>query len=267
MGASELLRYMVEVGASDLHLRSGSSPFVRVDGQLEPCPYPALSASDTDTLATELLPLRKAAEFAESFEADAGFSMPGVGRFRVNCFRQRGEVSLAIRRVRADGPSFEELRLPGAVRSLADGRRGLVLVTGPAGTGKTTTIAAMVAHINTSRRSHIVTIEDPIEVVHDDRMSIVDQREIGVDTMSFAAALRHVIRQDPDVIFIGEIRDPETAEAALSAAFPPSRCWATREACTIVSSTPTRRTRTGSSSPKATSTACTPSISRSCGAH
>jgi twitching motility protein PilT len=218
MGASELLRYMVEVGASDLHLRSGSSPFVRVDGQLEPCPYPALSASDTETLATELLPLRKASEFAESHEADAGFSMPGVGRFRVNCFRQRGEVSLAIRRVRADGPSFEELRLPEAVRTLADARRGLVLVTGPAGTGKTTSIAAMIGHINATRRSHIVTIEDPIEVVHEDHLSIVDQREIGVDTLSFSAALRHVIRQDPDVIFIGEIRDSETAQAAISAA-------------------------------------------------
>ena len=209
---------MVEVGASDLHLRSGSSPFVRVDGQLEPCPFAALTSSDTEMLATELLPLRKTSEFSETNEADAGFSLPGVGRFRVNAFRQRGEVSLAIRRVRADSPSFEELRLPAAVRTLAEGRRGLVLVTGPAGTGKTTTIAAMIGYINETRRSHIVTIEDPIEVVHDDRLSIVDQREIGVDTMSFGNALRHVVRQDPDVIFIGEIRDSETAEAALSAA-------------------------------------------------
>src|SRR5438876_367135 len=134
MGSNELLRYMVEVGASDLHLRSGSPPFVRIDGELHPCPLPVLSPTDTEALATELLPLRKGSEFAETHEADAGFSMPGVGRFRVNCFRQRGEVSLAIRRVRADGPSFEELRLPEAVRTLADGRRGLVLVTGPAGT-------------------------------------------------------------------------------------------------------------------------------------
>ena len=209
---------MVEVGASDLHLRAGSAPFVRVDGQLEPCPFPALTAHDTEMLATEMLPVRKTTEFQETNEADAGFSLPGVGRFRVNAFRQRGEVSLAVRRVRADGPSFEELRLPAAVRDLADGRRGLVLVTGPAGTGKTTTIAAMVGHINSTRRAHIVTIEDPIEVVHEDRLSIVDQREIGVDTLSFRAALRHVIRQDPDVIFIGEIRDGETAEAALQAA-------------------------------------------------
>jgi twitching motility protein PilT len=209
---------MVEVGASDLHLRAGSSPFVRVDGALDPCPFPALSAPDTESLATELLPLRKASEFAETHEADAGFSLPGVGRFRVNVFRQRGEVSLAIRRVRADSPSFDELRLPQVVRSLAEAPRGLVLVTGPAGTGKTTTIASMIGYINATRRSHIVTIEDPIEVVHNDHLSIVDQREIGVDTLSFAAALRHVIRQDPDVIFIGEIRDTETAEAAISAA-------------------------------------------------
>src|SRR5437588_6190110 len=218
MGASELLRYMVEVGASDLHLRSGAAPFVRIDGQLEPCPLPVLSSGDTETIATELLPLRKSTEFAETHEADAGFSMPGVGRFRINVFRQRDEVSLAIRRVRADSPSFEELRLPSVVRELADGPRGLVLVTGPAGTGKTTTIASMIGHINASRRAHIVTIEDPIEVVHTDQLSIIDQREIGVDTLSFQAALRHVIRQDPDVIFIGEIRDGETAEAALSAA-------------------------------------------------
>jgi twitching motility protein PilT len=218
MGAQELLRYMVEVGASDLHLRAGSPPFVRVDGQLDPCPFPALSAPDTEALATELLPLRRASEFSDTYEADAGYSLPGVGRFRVNVFRQRGEVSLAIRRVRADGPSFEELRLPSVVETLAESPRGFLLVTGPAGTGKTTTIAAMIGHINSTRRAHIVTIEDPIEVLHHDHLSIVDQREIGVDTLSFSAALRHVIRQDPDVIFIGEIRDSETAEAAISAA-------------------------------------------------
>jgi twitching motility protein PilT len=218
MGVPELLRYMVEVGASDLHLRSGTSPFVRVDGELEPCPFPALTAHETEALATEILPLRKGGEFADTHEADAGFSLPGVGRFRVNVFRQRGEVSLAIRRVRQDSPSFEELRLPHVVRLLAEAPRGLVLVTGPAGTGKTTTIASMIGHINATRRAHIVTIEDPIEVVHRDHLSIIDQREVGVDTLSFTAALRHVIRQDPDVIFIGEIRDGETAEAAISAA-------------------------------------------------
>jgi twitching motility protein PilT len=218
MGASELLRYMVEAGASDLHLRSGSTPFVRVDGRLEPTALSVLSPHDTEMVASELLSARKRKDFDETHEADAGFSMPGVGRFRVNVFRQRGEVSIAIRRVRTDSPSFEELRLPNVVRELAEAPRGLVLVTGPAGTGKTTTIASMISHINATRRAHIVTIEDPIEVVHTDQLSILDQREIGEDTLSFGAALRHVIRQDPDVIFIGEIRDSETAEAALSAA-------------------------------------------------
>ena len=218
VGAQDYLRYMVEVGGSDLHIRAGSAPFVRVDGELEPCPFPALTSSDTEALAVELLPIHKASEFAETHEADVGYSMPGVGRFRVNAFRQRSMVSLAIRRVRAEIPSFEELRMPPVVRSLAEAPRGLVLVTGPAGTGKTTTIAAMIGYINATRRAHIVTIEDPIEIVHEDRLSIVDQREIGVDTASFAGAMRYVVRQDPDVIFIGEIRDGEAASAALSAA-------------------------------------------------
>ena len=142
----------------------------------------------------------------------------GVGRFRVNVFRQRGVVGLAIRRVHSEVPTFEELRLPGVMGSLADSARGLVLVTGPTGTGKTTTIASMIGHINRSRRAHIVTIEDPIEVMHDDMLSIVQQREIGLDTDSYANALRHVIRQDPDVIFVGEIRDPDSAMSAIQAA-------------------------------------------------
>jgi twitching motility protein PilT len=141
-----------------------------------------------------------------------------VGRFRVNAFRQRGDVGLAIRRVHSEIPSFDELRLPTVVKTLADTPRGLVLVTGPAGTGKTTTITSMIGHINQTRRSHIVTIEDPIEVVHEDVLSIIDQREVGNDTESFATALRSVVRQDPDVVFIGEIRDAETAESAIQAA-------------------------------------------------
>jgi twitching motility protein PilT len=136
----------------------------------------------------------------------------------VNVFRQRGLVGLAIRRVRSDVPSLEELRLPPVVRTLAEMPRGLVLVTGPAGTGKTTSIASMIGHINHTRRTHIISIEDPIEVVHEDVLSIIDQREVGIDTMSYGAALRHVVRQDPDVIFLGEIRDAESAEAAIQAA-------------------------------------------------
>jgi twitching motility protein PilT len=141
-----------------------------------------------------------------------------VGRFRVNVFRQRGVVGLAIRRVRSEVPTFEELRLPKVMSALADSPRGLVLVTGPTGTGKTTTIASMIGHINRTRRAHVVTIEDPIEVMHDDLLSIIQQREIGIDTDSYANALRHVIRQDPDVIFVGEIRDPDSAMSAIQAA-------------------------------------------------
>ena len=141
-----------------------------------------------------------------------------MGRFRVNVFRQRGVIGLAIRRVRAEVPSFEELRLPPVMATLAGSPRGLILITGPTGTGKTTTIASMIGHINRTRRTHIVTVEDPIEVVHDDVLSIIQQREIGIDTDSYATALRHVIRQDPDVIFIGEIRDAESALAAIQAA-------------------------------------------------
>jgi twitching motility protein PilT len=215
---SELLRHTVEVGASDLHLKAGNSPFLRVDGELEPGPFPPLSANDTVGAAIAIMPEHKRKEFEVSNEADFGYTMPGVGRFRVNVFRQRGMVGLAIRRVRSDVPTIEELLLPPVIAELADSSRGLVLLTGPTGTGKTTSIAAMIGHINRTRRSHIVTIEDPIEVVHDDDRSIIQQREIGLDTDSYAAALKHVIRQDPDVIFVGEIRDPESALSAIQAA-------------------------------------------------
>ncbi|MBI2238686.1 MAG: PilT/PilU family type 4a pilus ATPase [Actinobacteria bacterium] len=206
------------MGSSDLHLKAGNVPFIRVDGALQPAPFPALDSADTQAAAEFLMPEHRAREFAARNEADFGYTLTGVGRFRINVFRQRGMVGLAIRRVRSEVPTFEELRLPPVIRSLADSARGLILLTGPTGTGKTTTIAAIIGYINRTRRAHIVTIEDPIEVVHDDDMSIVQQREIGLDTNSYAEALRHVIRQDPDVVFIGEIRDPESALSAIQAA-------------------------------------------------
>ena len=218
MDIDELLRYAVERGASDLHLKAGNVPFVRVDGELSPADLGHVSAADTERFATALMTAHKLKEFADTSEADIGYTLPGVGRFRVNVFRQRGVVGLAIRRVRAEVPTFEELRLPPVMSTLSGSPRGLILVTGPTGTGKTTTIASMIGHINRTRRAHIVTVEDPIEVVHDDALSIVQQREIGIDTDSYGAALRHVIRQDPDVIFIGEIRDSESALAAIQAA-------------------------------------------------
>jgi twitching motility protein PilT len=215
---TELLRHTVEIGASDLHLKAGNSPFVRVDGGLAPAPFPPLSSNDTVGAAIAIMPEHKRKEFEVTNEADFGYTLPGVGRFRVNVFRQRGMVGLAIRRVRSDVPTIDELLLPPVIAELADSARGLVLLTGPTGTGKTTSIAAMIGHINRTRRAHVVTIEDPIEVVHEDDRSIIQQREIGLDTDSYAAALKHVIRQDPDVIFVGEIRDPESAISAIQAA-------------------------------------------------
>jgi twitching motility protein PilT len=218
MNIDELLRHTVERGASDLHLKVGNVPFLRVDGDLQPTPFEALSAEDTDAFALAVMNDRKRRDFETTNEADVGYTLTGVGRFRINVFRQRGLVGLAVRRVRSEIPTFEELRLPQVMRALSDSPRGLVLITGPTGTGKTTTIASMIGHINRTRRTHIVTIEDPIEVVHDDELSIIQQREVGVDTDSYAAALKHVVRQDPDVIFVGEIRDAESALSAIQAA-------------------------------------------------
>jgi twitching motility protein PilT len=218
MEINELLRYAVEHGASDLHLKVGNVPFVRVDGALAPAEFPELSSDDTASAALTLMNEHKRKEFEETSEADIGYTLKGVGRFRVNVFRQRGVVGLAIRRVRSEVPTFDELRLPPVMRTLADAPRGLVLVTGPTGTGKTTTIASMIGHINTTRRAHVVTVEDPIEVVHDDVLSIIQQREVGIDTDSYAAALKHIVRQDPDVIFVGEIRDADSALSAIQAA-------------------------------------------------
>jgi twitching motility protein PilT len=218
MDIAVLLRHTVEVGASDLHIKAGNVPFVRVDGELRPSAFPLLSSADTEEIATSIMPDHKTREFAQRHEADFGYTMAGVGRFRINVYRQRGHVGLAIRRVRSDVPTFEELLLPPVMRQLSDSERGLVLVTGPTGTGKTTTIASMIGYINRTRRAHIVTVEDPIEVMHEDDLSIVEQREIGLDTESYAAALKHVMRQDPDVIFIGEIRDADSALSAIQAA-------------------------------------------------
>ncbi|MEX0984845.1 MAG: PilT/PilU family type 4a pilus ATPase [Actinomycetota bacterium] len=218
MNLDDLLRHAVEAGASDLHLKVGNVPFIRVDGELAPAPYGDLTSAETESFANAVMGEHKRRQFQETNEADVGYTLTGVGRFRINVYRQRGFVGLAIRRVRSDIPSFEELRLPPVMRRLAESPRGLILITGPTGTGKTTTIASLIGHINQTRRAHIVTIEDPIEVVHDDVLSIVEQREVGLDTDSYPAALRHIVRQDPDVIFLGEIRDAESALSAIQAA-------------------------------------------------
>jgi twitching motility protein PilT len=218
MDPAELLRYAVERRASDVHLKAGNVPFIRVDGELLPAPFASLSAADTRAAADALMPSHKAEEFARTKEADFAYTLEGVGRFRVNVLRESDTVGLAIRWVSPEDLTFEELQLPDAIGTLAETRRGLVLVTGPTGAGKTTTISALIGFINRTRRAHIVTIEDPIEVVHTDNMSVIRQREIGRDTESYGSALRQALRQDPDVIFLGEIRDHEAALAAIQAA-------------------------------------------------
>jgi twitching motility protein PilT len=204
-------------GGSDLHLKAGGPAYVRIDGDLKPSPAAAAVPEDTEKLAHEMMDARCSRVRGEAKEADFAYSIPGVGRFRVNAFRS-ADRSASSAAGAARPPDFESLGLPPAVRKLAEEHRGLVLVTGPTGSGKTTTTAAMISHINATRRCHIVTLEDPIEVMHRDDNAIIDQREIGVDTDRLRHGLKAVSRQDPDVIFIGEMRDLETVTAALQAA-------------------------------------------------
>jgi len=219
MDIQTLLQYMVDKRASDLHIKAGGPPYFRIDGQLVKSDFPRLSPTDTVEAAYALMNEKQAKKFAERNEVDFAYSIAGLGRFRANIFKQRGTVGIAIRRVLTTSvPSFEELGLPPVLRRLAMERRGLVLVTGPAGAGKTTTLAAIIDYINTNESLNIITIEDPIEVLHVDKKSIIHQREIGTDTESYADALKYVIRQDPDVILIGEMRDPETVTAAMNVA-------------------------------------------------
>ena len=218
MEIDPLLAQLVAAGGSDLHLKAGFPPIVRRDGLLHPVEAAPLTPEETEALAEALLPKGKLDQLAQSGDAEVGISRPDHGRFRVSIFTEQGRVRLAIRRVRTQIPSVEELRLPPVVEKLAEEPRGLILVTGEAGTGKTTTIAAMIGLINRSRRCHIVTIEDPVEVVFEEDLALIDQREIGMDVPSYAAGMKYVVRHDPDVIFIGEIRDQEAAEAALQAA-------------------------------------------------
>lgn len=215
----ELLRIAVNFGASDLHLRSGSYPVIRVNGELRQM----TGASRLDTnemlqMALSMMSNRQKQHFMETYEVDIGYSVPELGRFRVNIFQQRGSVALVARVIPERIRGFAELRLPPILNKIADERRGLILVTGTTGSGKSTTLAAMVDYINQTRNCHIITIEDPIEFIHKDKKSFITQREIDVDARSFAEALRSALRQDPDVILVGEMRDLETIETALIAA-------------------------------------------------
>ncbi len=212
------LRAVVDNRASDLHLKPGSPPRVRLSGTLMPLRDELLDASEVSDLVLATIPLDLVDVFATANEVDFALNVPGIGRFRVNVFRTRGEVAAVLRHISDRPLSLDELAMPEVITKLALEPRGLVLVTGPTGSGKTTTLAGMVDAINTNRAVHVLTIEDPIEVVHTDKLAAISQREIGYDTKNFATALRAAMRQDPDVVLIGEMRDGETVRAALAAA-------------------------------------------------
>ena len=215
------LRRVVEMEGSDLHLKVPSHPLIRRHGQLEPIPdSEPLKPDDTERVLADLLGTDKdkLQEFADENEVDFAFGVPGLSRFRANAFRQRGAISIVMRSVPHEIKSIEELGLPPVISEIADEERGIILLTGTTGSGKSSTLAAIIDQINRSTAKHIVTIEDPIEFLHRDRRSIINQREVGSDTTSFSRALRRVLRQDPDVILVGEMRDEETVATALSAA-------------------------------------------------
>jgi twitching motility protein PilT len=215
----DLLRMAMSFGASDLHLRAGSTPVIRISGDLKPLTGVAkLTQDETLEMAFSMMSNRQKQHFKEAFEVDIGYGVAGLGRFRVNIFQQRNSIGIVARVISDNIRTFSELGLPPILNSIASENRGLVLVTGTTGSGKSTTLAAMVDKINAERNCHIVTVEDPIEFLHPNKESFVTQREVDVDTRSFAEALRGSLRQDPDVILVGEMRDLETIETALVAA-------------------------------------------------
>ena len=212
---SELLRKMIESGGSDLHITTNSAPMVRVHGVLRPLEYSELTPAETKQLAYSVLTDAQKHRFEETLELDFSFGIKGLSRFRANIFNQRGAVGAVFRSIPYEIRSFEELGLPPVIEKLCEKPRGLILVTGPTGSGKSTTLAAMVDKVNRDRHEHIITVEDPIEYLHGHKSCIVNQREVHADTHNFANALRAALRQDPDVVLIGEMRDLETTETAL----------------------------------------------------
>jgi twitching motility protein PilT len=214
------LKFLVESGGSDLHLKVPATPQIRLNGDLRPISgAPKLTVEDTEGCLRKILDdPDKVGEFMTEREVDFSYSIPGVARFRVNAFYQRGSVSMVCRAIPFKISTIDDLELPEAIRELAEEERGIILLTGTTGSGKSTTLAAMIDHMNSTKARHVVTIEDPIEFLHTDKLSLINQREVGMDTASFKRALRRVLRQDPDVILIGEMRDEETVQTALSAA-------------------------------------------------
>jgi twitching motility protein PilT len=214
----QAISQMVQKGGSDLHLKVGRPPTVRVNGDLAPLPMAPIRPEELKHLAEQIMTPRQVKEFAEKKESDFAIGVPGVGRFRTNIYQQRGTLAFAFRAIPYEVHSIRELNLPEVLETISLKPRGLVLVTGITGSGKSTALAAMMNHINRHRRVNCITIEDPIEFLHRDSMANISQREVGSDTLSFANALRHVLRQDPDVILVGEIRDQETLDTGLKAA-------------------------------------------------
>jgi len=227
---------MLDKGASDLHITTGSPPQLRIDGELVPLRTDAMTPVDTKQLCYSVLTDAQKLRFEEDQELDFSFGVKGLARFRANLFMQRGAVAGAFRLVPFTILPLEELGLPKTVADMCERPRGLVLVTGPTGSGKSTTMASMLDRINTRHRSHIVTIEDPIEFLHPHKQSLVNQREVGADTQSFAKALRHILRQDPDVVLIGEMRDLETIEAAMTISETGHLCLATLHTTSAIGS-------------------------------
>ncbi|HOD96400.1 MAG TPA: PilT/PilU family type 4a pilus ATPase [Candidatus Hydrogenedentes bacterium] len=215
---SKLLQRCVQRDASDVHLKVGSPPWLRIDGEMAPVDTEAYSAEMMDIILDIMLNEDQKQYFVKRGEVDVSYTEKGVGRFRVNIFRQRGYISIVMRRIKTTIQTFEQLHLPPAMVTFAEMQRGLVLLTGTTGSGKTTTLASIVDYINRRRKCHIVTIEDPIEYLHQDRKALISQREIAMDTRDFSSALKAMMRQDPDVILVGEMRDLETFQAAISAA-------------------------------------------------
>jgi len=218
MTLKEMLAQMLKTKASDLHLRVALKPILRIDGALRAIDSEPINMEEMDQFLNQILTEDQKVRFFKRNEMDLALSVSKMGRFRINLFRQRGTIGVAIRSVNTLVPTFEELNLPLVLRDISNNRRGMAIVTGTTGSGKSTTLASMIEHINTNRAENVVTIEDPIEYIYRDKKSIISQREIGGDTESFATALRHSFRQDPDVILIGEIRDMETMSIALTAA-------------------------------------------------
>jgi len=219
MHVNDFLKIAVDAGASDLHLKVGSFPMMRVRGGLTPASdVKKLDHEDVVAMSAAVMSTSQRQKFKETQEVDLAYSVPGLGRFRCNIFQQRGTVGIVLRVIPMKIRTIDELGLPHVLKSIAEEERGLVLVTGTTGSGKSTTLAAMIDHINNTRSAHVMTVEDPIEFLHRDNMSMVNQREVAVDTRSFAQALRSALRQDPDVILVGEMRDFETIETGLLAA-------------------------------------------------